>query len=89
MELRAAMTVELSSQALCIKDRTIRTNYATGYAVGLYLCLILLHRHVFTLDTEEALRDIQWCVARLGIHLGRLHGVVGVQAYPSHADHSR
>ena len=37
MESRAAMTVELAGQAMCIKDRTIRVNYATGYAVRILL----------------------------------------------------
>ena len=41
MESRAAMTVELSGQAMCIKDRTIKVNYATGYAVRIYLYLYL------------------------------------------------
>ena len=33
MEARAEMTAELSSLAMCIKDRTIRNNYASTYAV--------------------------------------------------------
>ena len=41
MELRAAMTVELAEKAMCIKDRTISVNYATGYAVRMYSCVLV------------------------------------------------
>ena len=61
MELRAAMSVELAGQAMCIKDRTIRTNYATGYAVRIYTCVLvklLSHQHRLKIQVLRKLYEI-------------------------------
>ena len=37
MEDRARFAAEIFEKAMCIKDRTIRCNYASAYAVRLHL----------------------------------------------------